>query len=562
MIRGDAGPLAEMGSDHGASGADQELLDRVRSGDLSAYGALWARHLPTARRQARRCGARGADVDDVVAEAFAKVLHALRNGGGPTADLGPYLTVAVRSVAIRQRERAARAAPRPDDELDGRVEVDLSAALERDLVLEAFASLPSRWQTVLWHLDADGRRPAEVAPLMGLSPNAVNALAGRAREALRRGYLSAHLASAQERSGECAWASEHLAGHVRSTLTTTQTRRVDDHLEGCARCRAARGHLVDVAAAFRAVAAPFAAGVALSAPSGGALGGSVARHARRLRRMVRLGGQGAATAGVGVVATAAVVAGLAAGGGSREAAAVSPPSPVAAALDPAPTIRPGGAPSPPPGGSALSPSTGAPASGPLPIEPPQAEPSMASPPSGAPAPPPSPVAPPSTSGPPSPREPTEPVEPTEPTEPVEPVEPIEPVEPTEPVEPVEPVEPTEPIEPSEPTETTAEVEVRAAEVSWWGDRAAVVSVTSDDAEVVDVEIRADGLLVALDAATARHCSWVAVVMRCRAPLGPDGRLDLVVGHLGPVRLQVVVRSVAAPHRELAQVEVTLPDGPA
>ena len=57
------------------------------------------------------------------------------------------------------------------------------------MIARAFASLPERWQAVLWHTEIEGARPADVAPLLGLTANGVAALAYRAREGLRQAYL-------------------------------------------------------------------------------------------------------------------------------------------------------------------------------------------------------------------------------------------------------------------------------------------------------------------------------------------------------------------------------------
>ena len=69
---------------------------------------------------------------------------------------------------------------------------DVKALLAADRT-QAFASLPERWQLVLWHTEVEGRSAAEVAPILGLAPNAVAALAYRAREGLRQAYLNAHI---------------------------------------------------------------------------------------------------------------------------------------------------------------------------------------------------------------------------------------------------------------------------------------------------------------------------------------------------------------------------------
>jgi RNA polymerase sigma factor (sigma-70 family) len=61
-----------------------------------------------------------------------------------------------------------------------------------DLISEAFDQLPERWRQVLVAVEIEGRRPAQLAPELGLSPNAVSALVARARRGLRVAYRDAH----------------------------------------------------------------------------------------------------------------------------------------------------------------------------------------------------------------------------------------------------------------------------------------------------------------------------------------------------------------------------------
>ena len=94
---------------------DAELISAVRGGDVDAYGELFARHVDAARRLARQLVAAG-DADDLVSEAFAKVLVVLQRGGGPDLAFRAYLLTAVRRLHV-DRIRAAVAAAhhrRPD----------------------------------------------------------------------------------------------------------------------------------------------------------------------------------------------------------------------------------------------------------------------------------------------------------------------------------------------------------------------------------------------------------------------------------------------------------------
>ena len=62
--------------------SDAELISRVRGGDVDAYGQLFARHVEAARRLARQL-VRGPDSDDLVSDAFTKVMGALQQRRRP-----------------------------------------------------------------------------------------------------------------------------------------------------------------------------------------------------------------------------------------------------------------------------------------------------------------------------------------------------------------------------------------------------------------------------------------------------------------------------------------------
>src|SRR5512132_1127731 len=68
---------------------DAELISAVRGGDVDAYGELFARHVDAARRLARQLSG-PADADDLVSDAFTKVLTVLQRGGGPDLAFRAY----------------------------------------------------------------------------------------------------------------------------------------------------------------------------------------------------------------------------------------------------------------------------------------------------------------------------------------------------------------------------------------------------------------------------------------------------------------------------------------
>ena len=254
--------------------ADAELITAVRGGDADAFGVLFARHSAAATAVARRYLPE-ADADDVVAGAFEKVLEVLRAGKGPDVAFRAYLFTVVRRRAVESLERGRRAAPTDDDRVFETAVGPLASSedpalrgFEDRTVARAFQALPERWRSVLWYTDIEGLSPAEVAPALGMTPNAVSALAYRAREGLRQAYLQAHLADVAD-DDACARTNAQLGAYVRGGLARREAARVEEHLEGCARCRAVALELGDLAAGMRATVAPLVVGLVGVAALGG-----------------------------------------------------------------------------------------------------------------------------------------------------------------------------------------------------------------------------------------------------------------------------------------------------
>ncbi|TMZ33304.1 RNA polymerase subunit sigma-24, partial [Klebsiella pneumoniae] len=168
-----------------------------------------------------------------------RVLAAVRRGGGPEKGFRPYLLTALRRVAYDRFHCEKRQIATDDMESfdPGVPFVDPAVAgLERSLIARAFRSLPERWQTVLWHTEIEGAKPMEAAPILGMSPNSVAALAYRAREGLRRAYLQMHLAGGVSNK-PCKSTLDLMGTYVRGGLAKRDTAAVEGHLDRCADCR-------------------------------------------------------------------------------------------------------------------------------------------------------------------------------------------------------------------------------------------------------------------------------------------------------------------------------------
>ncbi|MCM3535300.1 RNA polymerase sigma factor, sigma-70 family [Cellulosimicrobium aquatile] len=237
---------------------DEQLADAVRAGRAEAFAVLWERHADAGRAAARRLTATY-DPDDLVQEAYLRVLGALQSGHGPTGPFRPYLYTTLRSVAASW---ARTPDPTPVEDVPEVVDPrDLSTeVLERSVTVRAFRRLPERWQAVLWYTEVEGMEPREAAPLLGLSASATAALSYRAREGLRREWLQAHVSS-DAVAPECRWTVERLGDHARGTLSRAAQDRVEEHLTGCLSCSILAEEVDDVASRLRIVLLPLVLGL-------------------------------------------------------------------------------------------------------------------------------------------------------------------------------------------------------------------------------------------------------------------------------------------------------------
>ncbi len=297
--------------DDPAGCTDAELIAAVRTGDRAAFAQLYERHERAARRMARQLSASPHDVDDLVAEAFARVFDMLSAGRGPDSAFRAYLLTAVRNGMYERARRDRRLELSEDMGRHDRGEpwVDpAEAELNSALAARAFASLPERWRTVLWYSEVEQESTAEVGSRLGLRPNAVAALAYRAREGLRQAFLQAHVSGCDEEA--CRETVARLGSWTRDRLSTGDAARVEAHLATCRRCRQVAAELEEVNSGLRGLLAPLLLGGAATGPL-----------AALLRNSAGGNSAGAASAGAAsAVRSAAGAAAVVASGGTAAVA--------------------------------------------------------------------------------------------------------------------------------------------------------------------------------------------------------------------------------------------------
>ena len=280
-----------------------------------SYGELYVEYAPAARGLALSMVP--PDVaDDIVAEAFARVLAAIQAGGGPDHAFRPYLLAAVRNlandwIAARRRvtvigdldEEAGDRSALLTSGFSGDAETEAEARAEARLIVRAFSRLPERWRRVLWQLEVEGKAPAEVAPVFGLSGNGVSALAMRAREGLRQAYLQEHIGTNIPAS--CRACAEDLGAGARGRLSPRRQAAMQAHLGHCPACQDLFTELSELNRKLGTILAPIALAGTSAALHGGrhVLRTGLAAHWRAMRWHP-------VTAATGAAASVAVAGGM------------------------------------------------------------------------------------------------------------------------------------------------------------------------------------------------------------------------------------------------------------
>lgn len=252
---------------------DEALAELTRAGDTAAFAELWRRHAGAGIMAARQFAAI-ADPQDIVSEAYLRLLRAMQGDGGPREAFRPYLYRTIRNIAMDWRARASSVSlDETPDVLEATPSLEIGV-LEKAVTARAFEQLPERWRTVLWYLEVEGMSPTEAAPILGLSPNATSVLAGRANEGFKKAWLQAHV---NDRSvpADCRWTTERMGGYVRRGLTRRSRERFDRHIDECERCALLAHEIRDLGGQLASILLP----VTLGSAAGSLLLGQLRDHA-------------------------------------------------------------------------------------------------------------------------------------------------------------------------------------------------------------------------------------------------------------------------------------------
>jgi RNA polymerase sigma-70 factor (ECF subfamily) len=169
------------------------LVAAAQDGDLGAFEALLAGHLPAVRRFARAFARSDADADDLAQEALLRVFRNLRLFRYQAA-FSTWLYSVVRNAFLdagKGREGRRRALEEPlgreheDHEGGERPDTAALGEEERRRVWEALRRIPVEFRTAVVLFDLEGHTYDEVAAVEGVAVGTVKSRLHRGRAALR-----------------------------------------------------------------------------------------------------------------------------------------------------------------------------------------------------------------------------------------------------------------------------------------------------------------------------------------------------------------------------------------
>lgn len=211
----------------------EQLCSRVNQGDVAAFEELYRTHKRLAHHVASQVVHR--DVEDIVAESFARVFSALTDGR-KLENFSAYLATTIRNTALSW---VAKNANRTHAQLTEELDIPTSETFDQDdltTVKAAFTQLPERMQQVLFERHVFGEPLANIAKKFHMSLPSVKQYVQRSEQKLSEFYLLVAAEITVSSGDGCSWARERLPRFVRNKLPANTHQKVDAHLDFCDQC--------------------------------------------------------------------------------------------------------------------------------------------------------------------------------------------------------------------------------------------------------------------------------------------------------------------------------------
>lgn len=260
---------------------DPILTERALAGDHDAFAELFGQHEQGLFNVALRLTGSREDAADITQEAFLRVFARLPELAGTEVNLAAYLHRTARNLVYDRSTERSREVVSEDIEFAAGADDSLEADPHRSAMLSAQQSevqaanarLPERHRLALALRELQGFDYRAIGEVLDVEEGSVGRLLARARLALRR-ELRLEQVDPGTMEPVCERRLGSIAALIDGQLDADRAQELDQHLSGCATCRAAREAFEDTGERYRSwLPLPLlgiAAEAARSATSGGA----------------------------------------------------------------------------------------------------------------------------------------------------------------------------------------------------------------------------------------------------------------------------------------------------
>jgi RNA polymerase sigma-70 factor (ECF subfamily) len=175
--------------DYAVTDSDAALIERLRSGDSTAFEELFLRHYTAVYRVLYGVVGQAQEAEDLAQETFTALYRQPPRLDGSSALGGWLYRVAVNRAynALRSNQRLQRRLERVEPEQQSDPQDDYLRREDRERVRAALAQLPERTAKLLL-LRYAGLAYAEIAAALQVAPGSVGTLLARAERAFEIAY--------------------------------------------------------------------------------------------------------------------------------------------------------------------------------------------------------------------------------------------------------------------------------------------------------------------------------------------------------------------------------------
>ena len=245
--------------------SDQELVELTRDGEKEAYAILWKRYFSAGMTCAE--GVSRLDPEDLVVEAYTKILSAIRSGGGPTGAFRPYLYAAIRNLAITKSQKVSNETVGLEEASWGTmsVEGEVMSSIDSERITRVFYAMRPTHRKILWLAEVEEKSAAEIAEEMGMTRTNVSTSSLRARREFVRLWTQDHVRTdgvepGSEHEFTLTHAGEYLVGQPKPAVQA----RIEAHLQECHECDDKLQEAKTMSSMFRSRVAPAVTGTVMS----------------------------------------------------------------------------------------------------------------------------------------------------------------------------------------------------------------------------------------------------------------------------------------------------------